>query len=64
MKVMICIPMEVDVQTTKRTEMKSAVQKAMLATIGEGPGLMTLLPKVREGQFLVRAPERIPGFEE
>ena len=63
MKVMICIPMEVNVETTKRTEMKLAVQRAMLE-LGEGKGLTSLLPKVKEGRFLVRAPEKIPGFEE
>ena len=57
MKVMVCIPMEIDIDTYGRKENKEAVRAKLMAQ-----GLDILKPNLTAGFFLVRKPERVPGF--
>lgn len=67
MKVMVCIPMEIDIDTYGRKESKEAVRAKLLATMGEGteerPAILQLIPNLQRGYFLVRKPEKVPGFD-
>lgn len=58
MKVMVCIPMEVSCDTTGRKELKDATAKRLL-----DEGLDNVLKaNLASGFFLVRKPEKVPGF--